>query len=181
MNIVISAHFDLARPVMSIKLDNEQLSGLVDNFAGVFTAYQASRKTGSTVYFTNYEELEYDGANDVAQKLNKEDTIVIVVDTIRLSDSKGFPASIANVYDLDLSGLKEQLKNRVDFVDHPFEPTEDETWMYGKKYGFKTFYFGVPISGDNYHATDNHATTKAIDEASSILTETINWLKEKYK
>jgi hypothetical protein len=53
MNIVISAHFDLARPVMSIKMDNEKLLGLVDNFAGLFVAYQVSHKIGTTVYYTN--------------------------------------------------------------------------------------------------------------------------------
>jgi hypothetical protein len=62
MKIIISAHMDLARPVMSIQMDDKNLSGLVDNFAGVFASYQASRKTGITVHFTNYEELDYDGA-----------------------------------------------------------------------------------------------------------------------
>ncbi len=181
MNIVISAHFDLARPVMSIKLDSEKLEGLVDNFAGVFAAYQASRKTGTPVYFTNFEELEYDGARDLAQKLNKEETIVIVVDTIKLSDAKGYPASIANVYGLDVSGMKDKFKDKIDFIDSPFEPTEDETYIYGKIYGFKTLYFGVPISGDDYHAVDNHVTVKSIDESAEILTEVINWLKENHK
>ncbi len=49
MKIVLSAHFDLARPVMSIKMDDKHLLGLVDNFAGVFVSYQASRKAGVPV------------------------------------------------------------------------------------------------------------------------------------
>ncbi len=177
MNIVISAHFDVARPVMSIKLSHEKLEGLVDNFAGVFVAYQASRKTGAEVFFTNFEELEYDGAQDVASKLNKDETIVIVVDTIKNSDAKGYPASIANVYGLDMKAMKEKFKDRIDFIDKPFEETEDETWIYGKKFGFKTFYFGVPISGNNYHATDNHVELKAVDKSTEILSEVINFLK----
>ena len=36
MKIILSAHIDLARPVMAIKLDNKNLFGLVDNLAGVF-------------------------------------------------------------------------------------------------------------------------------------------------
>jgi hypothetical protein len=176
MRIVISTHFDLARPVMSIKLDSEKLSGLVDNFAGVFASYQASRKTGVEVYFTNYEELEYDGANDVAAKLDKENTIVIVVDTIKASDARGFPASIANVYRIDMTELKSKLSDRINFIDKPFEPTEDETWMYGKTHGLKTLYFGVPISGENYHATDNDALLSQIDKASEILIDVINIL-----
>jgi hypothetical protein len=66
MKIILSAHMDLARPVMSIKMDSKNLLGLVDNFAGLFASYQASRKTGATVHFTNYEELDYDGADAVA-------------------------------------------------------------------------------------------------------------------
>ena len=72
MRIVISAHFDLARPVMSINMDDKNILGLVDNFAGMFVAYQASRKTGIPVYFTNYEELEFDGAQEVAKSLSKD-------------------------------------------------------------------------------------------------------------
>ena len=178
MQVIMSAHFDIARPVMSINLDGEKLEGLVDNLAGVFVAYQASRKTGVPVYFTNFEELEYDGAEAVANKLDPKNTIVVVVDTIKFSDAKGFPASVANVYDLDLSELKKSLGHKVDFIDEPFEPTEDETCIYGKKYGFKAFYFGVPISGDNYHATDNHVSLKAIDQSTEILVEVITWLQK---
>jgi hypothetical protein len=181
MNIVISAHFDIARPVMSIKLDQEKLIGLVDNLAGVFAAYQAARKTGTTVYFTNFEELEYDGADDVAKKLNPSETTVIVVDTIKESDAAEEPASIANVYGLDLSELEAKYKKDIDFIKGPFEPTEDETWIYGKKYGFKCFYFGVPIVGNNYHDTDNNIAVSSIDKSSEILVNVITWLKQKHK
>jgi len=44
MKIVLSAHMDLARPVMSIKMDDKNLLGLVDNFAGVFASYQLPEK-----------------------------------------------------------------------------------------------------------------------------------------
>ena len=98
MNIVISAHFDLARPVMSIKMDNQKLLGLVDNFAGLFVAYQVSRKIGTTVYFTNHEESNFGGAIDVAKSLGKSNTFVIVIDTILEKDIKGKPISIANAY-----------------------------------------------------------------------------------
>jgi hypothetical protein len=172
MNIVISAHFDLARPVMSIKQDQESLSGLVDNFAGMFVTFQASRKTGVPVYYTNYEELEYDGAIDVAQSLDKKTTLVIVVDTILEKDISGKTASITNVYNLDTTPLKNALKDKIHFIDGYFEETEDETWIYGKRFGFKTLYFGVPIPND-YHTTDNRITLKAIDEASKVLTDLI--------
>ncbi len=81
MKIILSAHMDLARPVMWIEMDAHNLNGLVDNFAGVFASYQASRKTGTTVYYTNFEELEFDGAENLAKTLDKENTLVIVVDT----------------------------------------------------------------------------------------------------
>ena len=63
-------------------MDNQKLLGLVDNFAGLFVAYQVSRKIGTTVYYTNYEELNYDGAIHVAKSLDKLNTFVIVIDTI---------------------------------------------------------------------------------------------------
>ena len=44
MNVVISAHMDLARPAMFIKMDEKNLLGLVDNFAGVFASYSVSGK-----------------------------------------------------------------------------------------------------------------------------------------
>jgi hypothetical protein len=44
MQIVLSAHFDIAKPVPYITLENGKLQGLIDNFAGVFVAYEASKK-----------------------------------------------------------------------------------------------------------------------------------------
>lgn len=187
MKIVISAHFDLARPVMSINMDDKNLFGLVDNFAGVFVAYQASRRTGIPVYFTNFEELEFDGAEDVARLLNK-DTLVIVVDTTMDAEDK--PAYMGNVYGFSTDPLKKLFSDRIFFKDGMFEETEDETIIYGGKYGFKTFYFGVPIPNPNegvknpfpkpdaYHITDNKISLEAIDKASEILVELIEWFSK---
>ncbi|MBI1982137.1 MAG: hypothetical protein HYY87_01310 [Candidatus Levybacteria bacterium] len=187
MKLVISAHFDLARPVMSINMDDKNLLGLVDNFAGVFVAYQASRKTGIPVYFTNYEELEFDGAQEVAKSLNK-DTLVIVVDTTM--DAKDKATYIGNVYGFSTAKLKKLFSDRVFFKDGMFEETEDETIIYGGKYGLKTFYFGVPIPNpyagiknpfpkpDAYHITDNKISLKTIDKATTILVELIDWLSK---
>lgn len=187
MKIVISAHFDLARPVMSINMDDKSLLGLVDNFAGVFVAYQASRKTGIPVYFTNYEELEFDGAENVAKPIDK-DTLVIVVDTTMDAESK--PAYMGNVYGFSTDPLKKLFGDRIFFKDGMFEETEDETIIYGGKYGLKTFYFGVPIPNPNagiknafpkpdaYHTTDNKISLEAIDKASSILVGLIEWFSK---
>lgn len=180
MNIVISAHMDLARPAMFIKMDEKNLVGLVDNFAGVFASYQASRKTGTPVYFTNYEELDYDGADTVAKSLDK-DTIVFVVDTILERDIAGKQASITNIYGLDQSSigrLKETFQETIHFIDGLFEETEDETWIYGHKYGLKTFYFGVPIPGTYYHSTENQVTLESIDRITRILIDVIEWFRK---
>lgn len=187
MRIVISAHFDIARPVMSIKLDDKNLLGLVDNFAGVFVAYQASRKTGIPVYFTNYEELEFDGAQEVAKSLSK-DTLVIVVDTTMDAEDK--PTYIGNVYGFSTDPLRNLFSDRIFFKDGLFEETEDETIIYGGKYGLKTFYFGVPIPNphagiknpfpkpDKYHTTDNKISLETIDKSSAILVELIKWFSK---
>jgi hypothetical protein len=179
MTISISAHFDLAHPVMSIALDKEKLTGLIDNFAGMFVSYQASRKTGVKTYFTNFEELEFDGAIDVAKKLDKENDIVIVVDTIKESDCNKKPAFISNCYHFPtelIEEMKKQFAEKIHVVDGYFEPTEDETYIYGKKFGLKTFYFGVPIPND-YHDTNNQFSIEKLDEVSEILVELITWLK----
>lgn len=190
MEIVISAHFDIARPVMSIKMDNKNLLGLVDNFAGVFVAYQTSKKTGTPVYFTNYEELEFDGAEDVAKTLDK-DTLVIVVDTTMDAGNK--TAYMGNVYGFSTEPLKKMFSDQITFKDGMFEETEDETIIYGGKYDLKTFYFGVPIPNphagiDNpfpkpraYHTIDNKVSLDAIDEASNVLAELIQWFSENNK
>jgi putative aminopeptidase FrvX len=181
MKVVISAHMDLARPAMYIKLDEKDLLGLVDNFAGVFASYQASRKLGTPVYFTNYEELDYDGADAVAKTLDK-DTLVIVVDTILESNIKGKSVSLTNAYGIDkydLDQLREKFEDKIHFIDGLFEEKEDETWIYGHKYGLKTFYFGVPIPGTYYHNTENQVTLDVIDKTVEILTEVINWFNKK--
>jgi hypothetical protein len=175
MKVILSAHFDLSHPVMNIAMDEEKLKGLVDNFAGVFVSYDAGRKTGTPVYFTNYEEIDYDGAIDVAKKLDK-DTFVIVVDTIKESEIKGKKASITNAYNFDTSELKKKFASKIHFIDGFFEETEDETFIYGKRNGFKTMYFGVPIP-KTYHEVDNEVKLKIIDESSSILQEVIDFLK----
>ena len=179
MNIVISAHFDLARPVMSIKMDNQKLLGLVDNFAGLFVAYQVSRKIGTTVYFTNYEELEYDGAIDVAKSLDKSNTFIIVIDTILEEDIKGKMVSITNAYGFETKALKKAFKDKVYFIDGYFEEEEDETYIYGEEFKFKTFYLGIPIPED-YHATDNSILLSNIDRATEITIEIIEWLEKLY-
>lgn len=180
MKIVISAHMDLARPTMSINLDDKKLSGLLDNFAGVFVSYQASRKIGTPVYFTNYEELDYDGAQAVARTIDK-DTLVIVVDTILEKDIDGKQVSITNSYGIDSQWqeLKEKFKDKIHFIDGKFEETEDETWIYGNKNKLKTFYFGVPIPGTYYHSTELEMELSTIDKVSEILIEVIEWFKQK--
>jgi len=69
MKIVLSAHFDIAKPVPFLSLEKGQVHGLVDNFAGVFVAYQVARKTGVPVFFTNFEETGMKGAREVAKEL----------------------------------------------------------------------------------------------------------------
>lgn len=181
MKVIISAHIDLARPAMYIKMDDKNLLGLVDNFAGVFASYQASRKTGVPVYFTNYEELDYDGADTVAKSLDK-DTIVFVVDSILEKDIAGKNVSLTNAYGIDkedLERLKKQFGSKIHFIDGLFEETEDETWIYGRKYDLKTFYFGVPIPGTYYHSTENQVTLAVIDKTTEILVDLVNWFKNK--
>lgn len=171
---------DLARPVMSIKMDDKNLIGLVDNFVGVFASYQASRKTGVIVHFTNYEELDYDGADFVAKSLDK-DTIVLVVDTILESDINGKSASITNSYGLEpyWDELKEKFSNDIHFIDGFFEEKEDETWIYGNRYKLKTFYLGVPIPGDYYHSTELAVNLKNIDKVTDILVDLIGYFQSK--
>lgn len=180
MKIVLSAHIDLARPVMSIKLDDKNLLGLVDNFAGIFVAYQTSRKTGVSVYLTNYEELDYDGADNVAKSLDKE-TLVIVIDAILEKDINDKIASITNAYGLNQAWdtLKERFSSKIHFIDGFFEKTEDETWIYGNRYKLKTFYFGVPIPGTYYHSTDLTVSIEEIDKATDCLVDVIEWLRDK--
>ncbi|HEV2339350.1 MAG TPA: hypothetical protein VGT05_01125 [Patescibacteria group bacterium] len=180
MKVIISAHMDLAEKVMAIKMDDKTLLGLVDNFAGVFAAYQASRKTGVEVYFTNFEELPtFDGADAIAPKLDK-DALIIVVDTT--IDAEDKDAYIGNAYGIDAELLKPQFKDRVLFKDGFWEPTEDETFIYGKKHSFKTLYFGIPIPPGithKYHDVNNKVSLEVIDKAALVLIDLINWFKEK--
>lgn len=180
MKIVLSTHFDIARPVMSIKMDDKNLLGLVDNFAGVFVSYQVSRKTGVPVHFTNYEELDYDGADAVARQLDK-DTIVFVIDTILERDIKGKSASITNAYRIEQywKEMKEKFGKDIQFIDGLFEQTEDETWIYGNKYKLETFYFGIPIPGDYYHSTELSVSLKTIDNVTNIIIDLIKYFQSK--
>jgi len=177
MQVILSAHFDLAHQVPSMKLDNGKLAGLVDNFAGVFAAYQANRRTDVPVYLTNFEENGFGGAIDVAKKLDKDSTVVIVVDTVKKSDlPAGTVASVANVYNVDIQDLKKKFGGKVFFFEKLFEPTEDETWIYGHRFGFAAFYFGIPIPKD-YHETENNVSLKTIDAATDALVDIVNYLR----
>jgi hypothetical protein len=176
MDVVLSAHFDIAHPVPYLLLKDSNLQGLVDNFAGVFAVYQTAKKLNVPAYFTNYEEIDYDGAIAVAQTL-KKDTFVIVVDTIKQSDIAEKKASITNVYHFDPTNLKREFNSEIHFIDGFFEETEDETFIYGKRFGFKTMYFGIPIPGD-YHAVDNTCSIKTIDTYSQLLEKLILTLQK---
>src|SRR5258708_28741689 len=131
MKIILSAHMDLARPVMWIEMDTHNLNGLVDNFAGVFASYQASRKTGATVYYTNFEELEFDGAENLAKALDKENTLVIVVDTTT-ELTEGKEGYIGNLYNIDVEDLKKNFEERVRIVKKNFKEKEDKTIIFAK-------------------------------------------------
>lgn len=162
MQIVLSAHFDVAKPVPYIELSDSKLRGLIDNFAGVFVAYEVAKKTGIPLYLTNFEESGMRGAREVAKKLKKE-TLVIVVDTTRDAGIKS--AYIGNVYNLK---LPKKLPKDIFIMPGYFEETEDETWVYGHKFGLPCFYFGVPIK-KAYHATNNVIGTRTLDKATKVL------------
>lgn len=173
MKIVLSAHFDLKHPVPFIKVDNN-LSGLLDNFSGVFVAYQVSRATGAPLYLTNFEETTSEGAKAVANLLDPANTLIIVVDT---KTEVSLSAYFGNVYGFDTAELKKKFSDRIEFRDGFFEEKEDETAIYGAEYGFKTFYFGVPTPGD-YHDTDNIMPIGQIDKTADTLIALINWFKQ---
>lgn len=176
MKVIISSHFDLAKPVKYIKLDKLNMTGLIDNFAGLFAAYKASRETGVELYLTNFEEKNLGGAIAVAKKIKKEKAVVIVVDacTDKVGDKKAY---IGNVYNFSIDSLKKKFAKDIYFRDGYFEPTEDETAIYGWDNKIPCFFFGIPISG-NYHDVDNKISNKRIDEVSSLLTEVINFIQK---
>lgn len=179
MKIILSAHFDLNKPVKYIRLDNKKMYGLVDNFAGVFAAYEASRKTGVELYLTNFEEVNLAGAIKVAKDIKKqEDIIVIVVDTCL--DAKDKKAYIGNAYYLDTQPLKEKFKEDILFKDGFYEPTEDETAAYGWDLKIPCLFFGIPITG-GYHITNNEVKLTTIDEATKTLIEVITWIQKNEK
>jgi hypothetical protein len=177
MKVIISSHFDLAKPVKYIKSDKLGMTGLIDNFPGVFAAYRASRETGVDLYLTNFEEKNLGGAIAVTKKIKNEKVLVIVVDvcTDKVGNKKAY---IGNVYNFSIESLKKKFAREIFFRDGYFEPTEDETAIYGWDNKIPCFFFGIPISG-GYHDTDNKISNKNIDEATSILVKIINTVKIK--
>lgn len=177
MKIILSAHFDLAKPVKYIKLDKNNMNGLVDNFAGVFASYQASRKTGVDLYLTNSEEVNLGGAISVAKKIKNEKILVIVVDTCT-NIEKGKDAYIGNAYNFSTDELKNKFSKIIHFRDGYFEPTEDETAIYGDDNNIPCFFFGIPID-KNYHDLNNQISHDKIDKSSDVLADVINFLDKK--
>jgi hypothetical protein len=178
MKVIISSHFDIAKPVKYVKVDKQGITGLVDNFPGVFAAYKASRQTGAELYLTNFEEKNLGGAIAVAKNIKKEKAVVIVVDvcTDEVGKKKAY---IGNVYNFPIERLKKKFGREIFFRDGYFEPTEDETAIYGWDNKFPSFFFGLPIKGD-YHDTDNKISNKDIDEATTILVKVINFISQKF-
>lgn len=173
-NIVLSAHFDLSSDVPFMLFDSDGLHGLVDNFAGVFCSYEASRKTNTPLYLTNFEEVNLGGAEAVAKTLKGTDTLVIVVDTCTDAQDKG--GYIGNAYNFSVDSLKGKFKDDIFFMDGLYEADMDETAIYGEDYHFPTFFYGVPIQ-NGYHDIDNHIKTTTIDMASQLLIEVIRHLQ----
>jgi len=175
MKVILSAHFDLAKPVKYIKSDKNEMTGLIDNMPGVFAAYKASRETGVDLYLTNFEEKNLGGAIAVAKDIKKEKAVVIVVDvcTDKVGTKKAY---IGNAYNFPTDSLKKKFGKEIFFRDGYFEPTEDETAIYGWDNKMPSFFFGIPING-NYHDTDNKISHKTIDEVESILVKVVNFIK----
>lgn len=177
MKVILSSHFDIAKPVKYVKVDKQGIVGLVDNFPGIFAAYKASRETGADLYLTNFEEKNLGGAVAVSKKIKKEKAVVIVVD-VCTDDTKGKKAYIGNVYNFPIDKLKKEFGKDIFFRDGYFEPTEDETAIYGWDCKLPSFFFGLPIKGD-YHDTDNTISNKDIDAFTSLLIKVINFISQK--
>lgn len=150
------------------------MSGLIDNFAGVFAAYKAAKETGIPLYLTNFEEVNLGGANQVAKDNKDKDSLMIVVDTC--TDAQDKKAYIGNAYYVDTRPLKEEFEKEIFFMDGFYEPKEDETAAYGWDSQYPTFFFGIPMNGQ-YHDLNNKLSLKSIDEATEVLIKVINWIK----
>jgi hypothetical protein len=151
----------------------------LDNFVGVFTmlkAYFAGQfpQHGCRLEITYDEEVDMEGAKEVAATLNGNE-VVIVIDVTGVRTTKNF--TIEKLQNKRLRKFvkaclaeSEQFRDTFDlFVGCP-DPIclEDETNVYSKTTPF-TFFFGIPVRGGDYNEGPVRCWVRDVEVASEAL------------
>lgn len=179
--LIISCHADTGFENHSLFHKDNNYHGHMDNFVGVYgvmKAYFSGRITNkhTRIELTYGEEIDMEGAKQVASTLNENDTVIIVDVTATPTSKDLVIEKCKNIIMKDflveaLNGLYYDL-----YADCP-DPVScyDETDIYSQVTSYCCF-LGIPCEGGDYNAGHVSCRKQSVD----TLAEAVCRLSEYY-
>jgi len=172
--IVFSGHADTNFKHHLLTRKEGELTGYLDNFAGVYAlmkAYFSGEFVGEhgRIVLTDHEETTFQGAEELKLELQPTDLVVVVDVTGIIGDwdftiEKCMNPLVKSYLDETLQGFKYRL-----FQDSPDPVADsDEVDVYRDKCPY-TFFLGVPCSGGDYNQEQVKTTQRSIEEVTRAI------------
>ena len=183
--LVISCHADTGFRSHRLCLDNNgDYYGYLDNFVGVHAVMNAYF-SGKIDYpdirieLTYGEEKDMEGAYQVMETLNPEDTVIVVDVTGAVTDSD---ITIEKCSDPDMKRfiIKALQGLSYDLYEGCPDPVadEDECDVYRNKLR-KVCFLGIPCAGGDYNSEMVTAKRKSVDAATNALIQLVKTFSER--
>lgn len=183
--ILISAHQDKVRDDIDLSYINGKMTGLLDNFLGMFVVLDTVLRDKNISYLEQdkkirlfFNDSEEWGTLTELYPLTKKD-IALVVDVASSKEYEGLDFSLENVWgfsDKQLKELKESLEwegLRFQIKKYSGKPEEEDEAWYWRKQKIPTMSFIIPIknpprvknpdTGEFYPETGWHSSNCSID------------------
>jgi len=182
--IVISCHADTGFKNHRLKIDeNGDFLGHLDNFVGVYVVMNAYfsgfiNNPYTRIELTYGEETDMEGAYEVMETLNPNDTVIVVVVT-------GTPTKsdivIEKCSDQNMKKFITEALSGISFDIYSGCPDpvadEDECDVYKEKLK-KVCFLGIPCTGGGYNAGMVTTKRKSVDAATQAIIQIVKYFAE---
>ena len=174
--ILISAHSDTNFKTTKLRRENGYYVGYLDNFVGVYAAMKAYF-SGELDYdyvrveLTYGEEIDFAGALEVAEDVQKDDLVIVMDVTATPTDKdlvieKAASQQVRDFLAETLTGIS------YDLYEECPDPVSnsDEVEVYKHKSDY-CFFLGLPCSGGDYNSVEVKCKESSIDAAAKAIIE----------
>lgn len=174
--ILVSAHSDTNFKTTILRVEGDSYIGYLDNFVGVYAAMKAYF-SGQLDYeyvrieLTYGEEVDFAGAKEVAEDVQKDDLVIVMDVTATPTDKdivleKAASPVVRQFLEETLDGFS------YDMYEGCPDPVSDsdEVEIYKHKSDY-CFFLGLPCTGGDYNAKEVSCKTQSVEAAAKAIIE----------